>query len=452
MLHLSIQQPHLQKMQTRILSYNTVAEQTASPNSMLPQASGPSSPQQPLEDQNVEPLATQISSLDLVTDQPSHRNFTKSSAKVSDCSPKHSLLRSQRSSGHESDAGSTSTWEYGQEAFEIYKLKVAELCRKIGRREPSELERTKGGSFNRAIGVELREGKILKCVFRIPRCPLDDEQAIDIKDQVTVLIHLSQFDFLHVPSIIAYDTTPENATGDQYVLQERLPGVALQDVFYDLSMSEKSQITTLVAELLIKMESITLPKPGQLNGDRSLPRYSHHAPSPAGIAITGFRETPMEDIPAFEKQHLASLLIVIFEYKKEKAGDCYRLVYMLERLHDIVRDMMRAGLMRTTDSESVIWHWDISARNILIDRVASRDQQLDNSLAAEPGKDCQHQVDLKSRSRTRNTNKRSSSPSEKTPAESAILRLNSRLRMLRAGHITTPFRSRTRRIWKALTR
>jgi hypothetical protein len=50
----------------------------------------------------------------------------------------------------------------------------------------------------------------------------------------------------------------ENAIGQEYVLQERLLGVAIQDVFYDFSMVEILQITILVAELLIKVGSGTL--------------------------------------------------------------------------------------------------------------------------------------------------------------------------------------------------
>lgn len=40
---------------------------------------------------------------------------------------------------------------------------------------------------------------------------------------------------------------------------------------------------------------------------------------------------------------------------------------MSEELQEIVRQMEGLGFMRKYDHKSVIWHWDFSARNILID-------------------------------------------------------------------------------------
>ena len=116
--------------------------------------------------------------------------------------------------------GSTqsSTVEYSQESFETYQHKVSQLCHDIGYGEPSKIERMKGGSFNRIIGLEFATPEVTKYVLRIPRNGTEFDVAEDIKDQVATLSYVSQF--LPVPSIAAFDPTQNNALASAYVLQK----------------------------------------------------------------------------------------------------------------------------------------------------------------------------------------------------------------------------------------
>jgi hypothetical protein len=284
--------------------------------------------------------------------------------------------KSCASSAHSSSACSTSsTYKYEQESFDTFKLKVIQLCHEIGYGEPSEVERMEGGSYNRIIGLTFASRDQQRFILRIPRKPLDESQPWEISDQISVLLYLSQFDFFKVPSIVAYDLTTNNSIASQWVLQARLPGQSIQMVFYQLPLAEKLQITTLVAELVMKLENIVLEKPGRLIGNRSLQRVSHGLPiSGDGVDITGFRECPVEDFPVVEKQHLTSLLIEMLENRKQHAlkEDPVRgwvAAEKYEKLQAITREMETSGLIRTYDIENVLWHWDFAARNILIDRL-----------------------------------------------------------------------------------
>ena len=273
----------------------------------------------------------------------------------------------------------------------------------------------KGGGFNRVFGLKFRAERISECVLRIPRFAMDDDQAVEISDQVSILSHISRYHFLHVPTNFAFDTTKDNAIGFQYVLQQRLRGKSIPNVFYDLPMSEKLQITKLVAELLIKMESIKLDKPGRLIGDRSLPRASNKPPFSANVDIIGYRYNPVTDMPAIEKQSLVSFLSSLFEMQKQNDHNFPPLVDMCSRLQRIGREMERAGFMRNSDDECVLWHWDLSASNIMIDRTsppaASNEGSVDVTKDADEGlgkqisqivdpeekhsgKGCQHSVQI----------------------------------------------------------
>jgi hypothetical protein len=220
----------------------------------------------------------------------------------------------------ESGCSTSSTYKYTQESFDTFKLKVIQLCHEIGYGEPSEVERMEGGSYNRIIGLTFASRNQQRFILRIPRQPLDESQPWEIGHQISVHLYLSQFSFLKIPSIVAYDLTTNNSIASQWVLQARLPGQSIQMVFYQLSLAEKLQITTLVAELVMKLEKIVLEKPVRLIGKRSLQPVSHGLPiSGEGVDITGFRECPVEDFPVVEKQHITSLLIEMLENRKQHA-------------------------------------------------------------------------------------------------------------------------------------
>jgi hypothetical protein len=144
----------------------------------------------------------------------------------------------------------SSTFEYEQEPFETHQHKVLQLCRDIGYGEPAKIERRKGGSFNRIIGLEFASPKKLRYILHIPQHGTEFDESQDIKDQVATLDYVLQH--LPVTSAAAFDSTQNNVLASAYVLQERIPGVLLEDVFYDLPLAEKLQIATKIAELMIR--------------------------------------------------------------------------------------------------------------------------------------------------------------------------------------------------------
>jgi hypothetical protein len=284
-----------------------------------------------------------------------------------------------------------STYTWSHEPFETYKLKVTQLCLDLGFGEPV-IERMDGGGFNRIIGLKFPASPIPDLALRIPRM-LDEDQFADLQNQVALASYLSQYDFLHAPKIFGYDSTTSNALGQMYVLQERIPGTCAGDIFYELPLSEKLQIMTLVAEMLIELESVGFDKPGRPVGISSLPRTLPSRPNfTNAIEIAGFRFNPMTEMERLEKQPLSDFLISLFEIHKQKYPHP-KTDQMFDKLAEISKEMLSAGLMRAADSENVIFHWDLSGNNVIIQR--SETVKADATVESTSRHDCQHAVKIK---------------------------------------------------------
>lgn len=263
----------------------------------------------------------------------------------------------------------SSTGLYNQEGFDTYQQNVIQLCRDIGLGEPSKLERINGGSSNRVIGITFSESSgDRQFILRVPRFTLSDKVTFNIRDQVAAILTLRQHDFLCAPAIVAVDTQVNNAIESQYVLQQRLPGRSLQDVFFELPLDEKLEVTTMIAQFLLKMENISFSKPGLLTGTQSLPWTSTSLESSTlEPTISGFRLDTHKLAPALESQSLPSLILKMLEEQKIGNSDYQRPKW--EKLICILKEMVKACLFRQSDSKNVLWHWDICARHILIDGI-----------------------------------------------------------------------------------
>lgn len=268
----------------------------------------------------------------------------------------------------------SSTVEYEQESFETYQHKVTQLCLDIGYGEPVKIERMKGGGYNRIVGLEFALPEKPNFVLRIPRNGIEFDQPQDIKDQVATLNYVSQF--LPVASVAAFDSTQNNAIASSYVLQERIHGVLMEDTFYDLPLAEKLQITTKIAELMIQMESIKLRTPGRVAASDDVPTLQHQqTTSPKRVKIYGYRSARFgssTQFPDLEEAPFTPLIREILQHRKQLCilKDNPWMVEKMEMLQKIVSQMEEVELVRTTDRQCVMWHWDFAARNIMISRAS----------------------------------------------------------------------------------
>ena len=127
---------------------------------------------------------------------------------------------------------------------------------------PCSLEEIQGGGYNRIIGVNFDiESNVPPCILRIPFDEPEFSESNEIADQVAVLRFLHNHN-LPVPQVWTYDMTADNAIGSRYVLQTRMPGAPLSDIYDDLSTAEKKQIVDQWVSLLVKSRTSNSPRPG----------------------------------------------------------------------------------------------------------------------------------------------------------------------------------------------
>ncbi|OAL52150.1 APH-domain-containing protein [Pyrenochaeta sp. DS3sAY3a] len=194
------------------------------------------------------------------------------------------------SEGFEDTASETSTIAFEQEPFELMKSKVEELITHKLARVPSEIqiERMEGGAYNRVIGASVvprhstrfcthwfyerlcrlfgmadnRDSS--KYIVRIPR---GETEGI-ITSQVAVLHAIAPRLSFPVPQVVAYNDSYDNHLGRPYMIQERLPGQALSNIWDALNLQQKKSVVKRYAELVSEIVSVEAV-PGEIS-DRNL--------------------------------------------------------------------------------------------------------------------------------------------------------------------------------------
>jgi hypothetical protein len=137
----------------------------------------------------------------------------------------------------------TSTVIYDQEPFEELRQKVVQLCVDLGLGEPSEVERMSGGDLHRVVGLAFPFEKQPSYVLRMPRFLYEDWEQHETCNQVAIIkLFRQKLPSLPVPLVYAYDSTANNAVGRQFVLQQRLSGNTMWDVFYFLPLAERLKL------------------------------------------------------------------------------------------------------------------------------------------------------------------------------------------------------------------
>lgn len=156
--------------------------------------------------------------------------------------------RSIDATGSNHSTASTVVYE-GQEPFESFQIKVRTLAQKIyPAAEVVDVERMKGGGWNRIIGITLSCGE--RYVLRCPRgrgpCP-------EVADQVAVLRYIKHHTSIPVPTPTLFDATEDNALGWPFMIQVRLESTSLYDFMGDLAPGELHSIAQELVRVMSQM-------------------------------------------------------------------------------------------------------------------------------------------------------------------------------------------------------
>ena len=306
----------------------------------------------------------------------------------------------------------TSTLRYDQEPFDHYRVRVKALChilwptesrvaaferrvsnvtkprildgvrvkklrRFLFRSSEKEyiIERLAGGTYNRIVGITVKDAGIndpQKFILRAPR----PEMAWFgyIEREVAILRYVRQNSTVPVAEVITFDATAKNPLDSGYVVQSRIPGVSLHAIWDNLTHEQRCTVAQEIGKILLALQSVTNSKPGiveaSLADDKSQKFYVRpfdiksrydvdwrtkvpkHVPDEGHTAT----ETPLDWFGTqfgrwFARELLASpAQILYWDYQ-------YQFV-------QVAKQMDSLGILG--DGQNCLCHFDLAARNVMV--------------------------------------------------------------------------------------
>lgn len=260
------------------------------------------------------------------------------------------------------------------ETFKDYKPKIEELLRQeteFAGYVVSELQHGSGYQ-NCVYGLTSPKNPQDQYVLRVPVLPeLDDDGTCEDVDNDVMLLR-----FLHgklpVPEIKQWYPKQDNVLGKPYMIQTRIPGVSLNNIYDELSYEEKSAIVEQYVELLAKVESIKFSVAGTFS--RS-PDHCQGGSSDPPITIFNEGDEEFMRNPGVVHDRAGPDLKVLLvshingwirkESRKAKSFTLKSLKFLLT----MVDDLDYEGAFQSAPYPIVLHHWDLEPRNIMVEKI-----------------------------------------------------------------------------------
>jgi len=314
-------------------------------------------------------------------------------------------MSSTSSSVNAPSVTSTTVWEH--ESFVDFQPKVLAFAKTLiwpqsDLNDEITVERLRGGGYNRIIGLRLERAQIqagdeklkdgqctetksfladVQYILRIPRAEWtqvdDDVAALLFVDRFANRASISGTPKIPVPKVITFDWTTNNCLESHFMVQHRLRGRPLLDVYPDLSHEQQRQVARELGQFFRRMISVSSTVPGKLvlpENNKSLDAEIHvtawEDPELGRFLPKGQRKTrtsvPYRSGPATES--VVDVLTRIFRDQKEKAvpKDGWAAL-RFERFSTMASEMDDDGYFKEFDGRFTLSHLDLEPRNILAD-------------------------------------------------------------------------------------
>lgn len=316
-------------------------------------------------------------------------------------------MPSSADSGSSDAQSESSSIVYGHESFAQFQSKVLALAKSriwphSDEKDKIIVERLRGGGFNRIIGLtlisslsedldsidsqstETRTSKeIHEYILRVPRFDASqvdaDVAAILFVKGLPEVDHGSKIPSIPAPAVIAFDETEDNPLGMPFMVQERLRGQALIDVYPQLGHEQQRRVAKDLGLVLCRMLAVSSTQAGRLilpNDNKSLESEIHVTSwDPCAAIFPNSQRRTRTSAPyraghASESTH--ELLRRIFEEQRadvrERLPKDTLRPARIDQFCKMSSEMDVAGYFRQLDGLFVLSHLDLEPRNILIDQ------------------------------------------------------------------------------------
>ncbi|KAI9727315.1 MAG: hypothetical protein M1828_006934 [Chrysothrix sp. TS-e1954] len=238
--------------------------------------------------------------------------------------------------------------------------------------EYADLRFLASGSSNLVYSFRATSGApVQDFVVRIPisdsNGTFDDTPEL----QAGVLSYLNHVPTLErkIPHVIRFDATKNNPIDRQYIIQERMRGDCLADLYDKLTTEQSKSLARCYADQILAFEKITFPRAGEIT---TCPGSSGENPS-TEINVVDWRDYDDErprnhGTPRAAKETIYQLLSRRFSaaIRKETRSKYRRRNLFI--LKQILRDMKELGWFDSYNSDHpiVLAHADLYPRNIMV--------------------------------------------------------------------------------------
>lgn len=315
---------------------------------------------------------------------------------------------SSTESGSSDARSKSSSIVYGHEPFTQFQTKVlafaqSQIWPHSDVRNKITIERLRGGTYNRIIGLTFTKSEsetqdltssqsieerasetAAQYILRIPRfeaAQVDaDVAALLFVKRLLATEHRSDIPDILVPEVIAFDETENNTLGDPFMVQERLRGVSLLNVYPQLEHEQQRRVAQDLGRAYRRMLAVSSTQAGRLvlpDDNKSLDAEVHVTHwDPCGFIFESERKprTSASYRDGRASESVLELLERTFQeqkaYVRERLPkDTFRPA-RFDEFCKMVSEMDAAGYFKQLDGHFALSHLDLEPRNILVDHNA----------------------------------------------------------------------------------
>ncbi|KAL8676516.1 MAG: hypothetical protein Q9224_007279, partial [Gallowayella concinna] len=233
--------------------------------------------------------------------------------------------------------------------------------------EDFEVERLKGGSYNRIIGIKTppstgeSEGRY---ILRIPRFEIAQQQR-----EIAILRYVQKHTSIPVAEVIFSDSTTQNPLNEQYVIQTRIAGQSLQIAYPTLDHEQKRAIAKQWGQILLAQRTVKSDFSGVVDANTNEDGSQTYTIHPYDV-FSDPKIDPVE-IGLVPKQSILDMFVTqcarwdAAELRTSLTDDPELRLDHWDRLATIAKEMDAAGLFK--DTYFTLCHLDLHPRNVMVD-------------------------------------------------------------------------------------
>lgn len=232
------------------------------------------------------------------------------------------------------------------------------------------IERIGGGDYNRIIGLTLKQTwnePERQLILRVPR-----DLAFSRPDRDAALLqYISQRSSIPIPSVFAYDSTSNNALESPYVLQHRIPGSDLAQMWNLLNHTQKCTIARKIGDVVHTLLAMESPIAGIMEASDADQREPQIIPFELKNALGEIEDEPeMSAVYAIRPQNPTANLLQTQMHRwrgielDSNDGEPDESAELWNSMLNTIREMNETGFFEPA-SMNCLCHVDLQPRNIM---------------------------------------------------------------------------------------